>query len=199
MTNLQPGQVNIRGKVYETVARRVHIFREKHPDWTMQTEIIESTEHRVVMVAKILDETGRLRSNGHAEEFRKASQINKTSATENCETSAIGRALAALGLGGREFSSANEVQNAIHQQDNIAQDLVQRVVDATLKHLKNNDSMGMEEVWAELSHEEQYACWSRFTTKQKAAIRLLRQEAAQLAQPGSQERQVPSTHETETA
>jgi hypothetical protein len=53
---------------------------------------------------------------GLAEEKRTSSQINRTSALENCETSAIGRALAAFGLGGSEYASANEVQNAIHQQ-----------------------------------------------------------------------------------
>ena len=116
MNNLQPGQVNIRGKVYETVALRVHKFRDLHPEWTLATKIVESTEQRVVMETQIIDDAGRLRANGHAEEIRGSTQINKTSALENCETSSIGRALAALGIGGTEFASANEVQNAIHQQ-----------------------------------------------------------------------------------
>ena len=135
MNDLQPGQVNIRGKVYETVALRVHKFRDLHPDWTMKTSIIESTDIRVVMTAKILDETGRLRANGHAEEVRKSSQINKTSALENCETSAIGRALAALGLGGTEFASANEVQNAIHQQNDKPIEWINEEQVATLSSL----------------------------------------------------------------
>ncbi len=160
MTNLQPGQVNIRGKVYETVARRVHLFRERHPDWTMQTKIIESTENRVVMVAEILDETGRLRSNGHAEEFRKSSQINKTSATENCETSAIGRALAALGLGGQEFASANEVQNAIHQQEHEKPQRRQplRQDEEIAKHLNACETLDeLQDMWKGLTPEQRQA------------------------------------------
>jgi hypothetical protein len=70
------------------------------------------------MSAEIRNEDERLIATGHAEEYRKSSQINGTSALENCETSAIGRALAVAGFGGTEFASANEVQNAIHQQTN---------------------------------------------------------------------------------
>jgi hypothetical protein len=69
------------------------------------------------MKSIIADETGRILATGHAEEYRKSSQINGTSALENAETSAHGRSLAALGIGGTEFASANEVQNAIHQQN----------------------------------------------------------------------------------
>jgi hypothetical protein len=69
------------------------------------------------MQARIYNYEGKCITTGHAEEFRAASQINSTSALENAETSAIGRALAAAGWGGTEFASANEVQNAIHQQN----------------------------------------------------------------------------------
>ncbi len=113
------GKVNIRGKEYETVAHRVHKFREAHPMFTIATEILFRDESEVVMVARISDELGRVIATGHAEEQRKSSQINQTSALENCETSAIGRALAAFGYGGTEFASANEVQNAIAQQKAI--------------------------------------------------------------------------------
>ena len=110
------GIVNIRGKEYMTVALRVQQFREKHPDWSITTEIVFRDENEVVMKATILNDTSRVIATGHAEEKRKASQINQTSALENAETSAIGRCLAAAGFGGTEFASANEVQNAVHQQ-----------------------------------------------------------------------------------
>ena len=112
------GIVNIRGKEYQTVALRVQKFREAHPDWELSTEIIEANEKLVIMQARIYNTDGKCIATGHAEEFRTASQINCTSALENAETSAIGRALAAAGWGGTEFASANEVQNAIHQQSN---------------------------------------------------------------------------------
>lgn len=110
------GIVNIRGKEYQTVALRVQMFREKYQDWTLQTEIVDRSDSVVVMRAAILDPAGRLIATGHSEENRKSSPINKTSALENAETSAIGRALAAFGLGGTEFATANEVQIAIAQQ-----------------------------------------------------------------------------------
>jgi hypothetical protein len=110
------GIVNIKGRDYQTVAFRVQKFREAHPDWSIVTQIVHRDENEVVMVATILNDQGRILATGHAEEKRKASQINSTSALENCETSAIGRALAGAGFGGSEFASANEVQNAIQQQ-----------------------------------------------------------------------------------
>lgn len=110
------GIVNIRGKEYQTVALRVSKFREVHPDWELSTEIIKADEKVVIMQARIYNQDGKCISTGHAEELRASSQINSTSALENCETSAIGRALAAAGFGGTEFASANEVQNAIAQQ-----------------------------------------------------------------------------------
>ena len=113
---MNTGVVNIRGKEYQTVALRVQKFREAHPDWELSTEIIKADADVVIMQARIYTNEGKCISTGHAEEFRTSSQINSTSALENAETSAIGRALAAAGWGGTEFASANEVQNAIHQQ-----------------------------------------------------------------------------------
>jgi hypothetical protein len=113
---MNTGIVNIRGKEYMTVALRVQHFREKHPMWAIETHVEDRTEDYVVMRCEISNEEGRILATGHAEEFRKSSQINSTSALENAETSCIGRALASLGFGGSEFASANEVQNAIAQQ-----------------------------------------------------------------------------------
>lgn len=111
------GIVNIHGKEYFTVAKRIEMFREKHGmDVSVVTKIVENTPNRVVMKCKILH-NGAVIATGHAEEIRASSQINKTSAMENCETSAIGRALACLGFGGTEFASANEVEQAIHQRE----------------------------------------------------------------------------------
>ena len=69
-------------------------------------------------------------SSDYAEEYRGDGYINKTSALENCCTSAIGRALAALGVIGGEYATSNEVDNAIN---NKAPATVKKVV-------KNKDS-----------------------------------------------------------
>jgi len=112
------GTVKIHGREYKTVALRVQEFRAQCPakdGWAIITDIIDRNDKCVVVKAWI-DKDGTTLATGLAEEMRAASQINKTSALENCETSAIGRALAAFGLGGSEYASANEVQNAIQQQ-----------------------------------------------------------------------------------
>lgn len=117
MSKLKQGEIDIHGKTYQTVALRVSQFRKHHPDWTIASHVVENTENRVVVKAEIANEQGRLISTGYAEEFRAASKINKTSALENAETSAVGRALAFLGLGGEQIASADEVLNAVRQQE----------------------------------------------------------------------------------
>ena len=111
------GIVPIHGKQYKTVAYRVKEFRSQYPDYTVSTELVEANDTLVVMKASISNEQGRLLATGFAEEVRAASKINRTSALENAETSAIGRALAALGLAGTEYASADEVASAIKQQN----------------------------------------------------------------------------------
>ena len=64
--------------------------------------------------------TWQLIGNDWAEEFRNDGPINKKSATENCSTSAIGRALASCGLGGGEYASVDEVEYAITEKQGLA-------------------------------------------------------------------------------
>ena len=108
------GYVDIHGKQYKTVAARVADFREQFGiGYGLVTEIIEADAQVVRMKASIVNIEGMVLATGHAEEYRESSKINKTSALENAETSAIGRALASFGLGGTEFASADEVARAI--------------------------------------------------------------------------------------
>jgi len=109
-------KVNIRGKEYATVASRVGIFRKYFPTHSIITDIITDDEQRVIIKASILDENNKIISTGYAEEIRGQGVINTTSAIENAETSAIGRALAAFGLIGGEYASSFEVENAIQKQ-----------------------------------------------------------------------------------
>lgn len=116
---MQPGEVEIRGKVYQTVALRVQKFREKYPiesGWGLVCQPPLFDGDSVLIRCEVIDPAGKVVGVGTAEENRTASQINRTSAVENCETSAIGRALASCGFGGTEYATANEMQNAIHQQ-----------------------------------------------------------------------------------
>ena len=98
------------GKFYTTVPTRVEMFREAlGEDSQIVTEIVEANKEFVMVKATIsifADGDWRLLATGHAEEYRANGPINATSALENCETSAIGRALAACGIHGGEFASS---------------------------------------------------------------------------------------------
>lgn len=111
-------KIDIHGKPYTSVAARVEVFRRYFPDASLETEVIHDDEMRVVLKATIAV-NGTIVATGYAEELRGEGKINTTSALENAETSAIGRALAAMGIHGGEYASHNEVQQAISQQKSI--------------------------------------------------------------------------------
>ena len=113
------GKIEINGKTYQTVAYRLAEFRKQFPtasQWDIATECLHRDNETVVFKATIISPEGKAVASGHAEEKRDASFINRTSAMENAETSAIGRALAAAGFIGSEFASAEEVALAIQAQ-----------------------------------------------------------------------------------
>ena len=183
----KPGVVNIRGREYETVALRVSKFREKYPIWALETEIIHRDQEVVVIKAYIKDDLGRVIATGHAEEYRASSQINETSATENCETSAIGRALAALGMGGTEFASADEVANAISQQKRITPnsgagdeldpeqkkmvELTRDKVLAALAESRDFDAYSLCESFTDEMLAEKLYLWSLLDSKQRSRLK----------------------------
>ena len=113
-------KVNIKGKFYTTVDKRLQIFRKHFGTYSrVKTNVILNDLERVVVEARILvkqDGEWIELGNDCAEEFRSMGMVNKTSALENCTTSAIGRALASCGLGGGEYASSFEVDNAINSK-----------------------------------------------------------------------------------
>lgn len=114
--------VDIKGKDYVPVNERLKYFRQNHPLYTIETDIISLENGIVTIKAVIKDETGRVIATGHAQEKETSSFINKTSYVENCETSAIGRALAVFGIGlDTSVASAEEMQTAILNQNEILQ------------------------------------------------------------------------------
>ena len=102
--------VSQRGnKKYTEVFVRVEQFRIAFGETMgIDTEILVDDGQRVVIKAIVTHE-GNIIGSGMAEEIRGSSRVNQTSAIENCETSAIGRALASLGLHGGSYASANEI------------------------------------------------------------------------------------------
>ena len=115
MTKLKT--VNIKGKEYVEVNERIKHFRSNYKDWALSTTILELDNNRCVIQATVFNENDRIISTGIAYEVEGSSFINKTSFIENCETSAIGRALGNLGIGiDTSVASYEEVANAIKQQ-----------------------------------------------------------------------------------
>ena len=111
-------KIEVKGKNYTCVAARISAFRELCPVGTISTEILSLADGVVTMKTTITDENGKVLATGMAQEKETSSYINKTSYIENCETSAVGRALGMLGIGSDEqMASAEEVANAINNQN----------------------------------------------------------------------------------
>jgi hypothetical protein len=85
---------------YETVEVRLTRFWKKHPEGRVLTDLIFHDERRFIVKAEIFFNREDLQpvATGYAEEIVGASPVNRTSALENGETSAIGRALANCGF-----------------------------------------------------------------------------------------------------
>ena len=154
--------ISIHGKEYATVAHRIAVVRRNlGAKLQILTEIISVDKDTVVMKASGLI-GGKVVATGHAEEKRTASRINQTSALENCESSAVGRMLAMLGITNDQIASAEEVTAAIEQQDKKIQNALTELNAVShaggykewisknkvfLSDLKNNNPMTIKVLW----------------------------------------------------
>ena len=121
---------DIKGKDYVEVNQRIKAFRQLFPDGFIKTELVRLEDGMCVMKAKVgLNRIARtagegyydidavVLGTGYAYEKEQSSFINKTSYIENCETSAVGRALGMLGIGiDTSVASYEEVANAMENQ-----------------------------------------------------------------------------------
>lgn len=124
--NRTHGVVQRGGKKYTEVFVRVEAFRKAFgTSLGINTEILVDDGTRVVIKATVTNETGMIIGSGFAEEIRGQGNVNKTSALENGETSAIGRALASLGLHGGAYASINELDAVNRKQQAMAQPVQQ--------------------------------------------------------------------------
>ena len=109
--------MDVKGKEYAEVNQRIKAFRMCFPNGSISTEILFLADGVVTMRATVCNEEGQILGTGTAQEKETSSFINKTSYIENCETSAVGRALGMCGFGiDTSVASAEEVQNAINNQ-----------------------------------------------------------------------------------
>ena len=114
---------NIHGRSYVQVHERIKFFRqeEQYKNWAIKTDFPMLTADEALCRCTITDRDGAIIAVGHAHELKSGSHINKTSFVENCETSAVGRALGMLGIGINEsVASANEVELAMAQEKKAA-------------------------------------------------------------------------------
>ena len=113
---------SIKGKEYAEVNQRIKAFRMVYPDGFIKTDMISNEGGVCVFKANagFFDDNGlpHVLGTGTAYEKESSSFINKTSYIENCETSAVGRALGMCGFGiDTSICSADELGNALIQQE----------------------------------------------------------------------------------
>ena len=135
--------VEFRGKKYSMVVDRVITFRKAFGwDYGIETEVVTelSGDNMVAVKCVIKNTEGRVIGSGLAYEHKDNGPVNKLSALENCETSAIGRALASMGLAGGEYASANELEAVPRKTNELLQHLTTE--NAELKAESNADNSG---------------------------------------------------------
>ena len=117
--NVKLASMNIKGKDYVLVNERVKAFRQLYPEGSIQTELVYDQDG-VCMFKATVSYGDLILATGYAQEKESSSYINKTSYIENCETSAVGRALGFLGIGiDTSIASAEEVETAVNNQERL--------------------------------------------------------------------------------
>ena len=119
--NSEINMIDLKGKNYAMVPERVTAFRKLFPNGFIKTEIISHDGTNVLMqtVAGYYENgVPVILATGLAQETRGKGMVNGTSYIENCETSAVGRALGMIGLGinGGGICSVEELANAVTAQ-----------------------------------------------------------------------------------
>lgn len=113
---------------YETVEERLVKFWKDHPDGQIHTRLIEALPSRFIVEASIYrtEADPRAWTTGLAEETVQGRGVNSTSALENCETSAIGRALANAGYATKGKRASREEMSKVAAKA-VAQDAIAEV------------------------------------------------------------------------
>ena len=106
---------------YETVEERLVKFWKDHPDGQIHTKVLEHTSARFIVEASIFrtEADPRPWTTGLAEETVQGRGVNATSALENCETSAIGRALANAGYATKGKRASREEMTKVAAQSKV--------------------------------------------------------------------------------
>lgn len=143
--NEQLKRVKIHGREYIDTAQRVQGFWQLYPNGKITTDWLVLETGWCVCKATAWSDDETMLANGTAYEHYGSSNINNTSYIENCETSAIGRALGNAGIGSTDsIASADEVETAMLQQQIL--EAAQRRAKEVIKANHKNPAT----VWAEI-------------------------------------------------
>ena len=144
---------NKEKKEYYTVAVRHNHFAKYFPEHRINTDLVEFLCNEKQVATKTTIYIGEEPyATGLALEKFDYGYVNKTSALENCETSSLGRALAAFGLHGSEFSSADELVNALNNQNkNWSAEINKMTTQTKLNELFNQFERYKEKIDDELT------------------------------------------------
>jgi len=106
---------------YETVEERLVKFWKEHPDGQIHTKVLEHSSSRFIVEASIYrtEADARPWTTGLAEETVQGRGVNATSALENCETSAIGRALANAGYATKGKRASREEMTKVAAKQEV--------------------------------------------------------------------------------
>ena len=158
---------NIKGKEYVEVNQRLLYFRNEptYVGYSIENEIVAVDSESCIVKSTIRNAEHRVVAVAHAQEDRTSSHINRTSYIENCETSAVGRALAMLGIGiETSIASANEVQMAVAKQEIAEEKKEETLFEKSVNYIKgaSNKKEALEQVMTKYGSE--------FSDKQKEAL-----------------------------
>lgn len=119
MTKLNDKAISIKGKQYVLISDRVLVFNETYLNGSITTELISNpSDDLVVIKATVLPDhtTPQRIFTGYSQATWGDGMVNKTAALENCETSAVGRALGFMGIGVIDsIASVDEINKAVSQ------------------------------------------------------------------------------------
>lgn len=185
--NQEIKKTDIKGKKYAEVSERILAFRKLNPNGRIKTEIIDKTDNDVTIKATIIDENMNELATGYASEVKKG-LVNSISMLENCETSAIGRALGFCGFGidsgiasGQDMEKVEQYKQKnkkeeIYNNMFISYDEALKMVKASINDLCRKQGIVVTDLSVKINHE----LWSTLEELNLQQLRRLECELAKV-------------------